>query len=122
MIDIRKYKLLTPSTATLNLDSEITVYFRNDEVETLPANCTDTIDLTEVIGIKSEDFNLIFRNRSKEYIEKAKRSEDFLQSFYYLLDFEIDGSWVSVSQHNELSFLDAVYSDQPEVEQSDIVI
>jgi hypothetical protein len=94
MIDIKKYKMLTPAISTLNLDEEIEVFLRNDEVEVVPPDCTDKIDLREVRGIKSKDFNLAFTNHTEDYIKKAQKREDFLQSFYYMFDFEV-GEWVS---------------------------
>ena len=121
-IDISKYRLLTPATATLNIEEEdIMVYMRNsDDIIKVPAGDTREVNLFEIRGIQTTDFNLIFRNHDEADIKAFQEREDFLQALYYLLNFTI-GKWVEVFQHNKLTFFDALYADE-EVEVEDATI
>lgn len=76
MIDIKKYRILTPAISTLNLNSDITIYLRNDEVETVGKDCTDKINLNEIAGVQCPEFNLVFKVHDKKFIKECQRSED----------------------------------------------
>jgi hypothetical protein len=76
MIDISNYRLLTPSISTLNVETEITVFYRDGEIVTYEKDKSTQIDLTKVMGTQDADFNLVFYNRSTEFVENCQRSED----------------------------------------------
>ena len=122
-IDISKYRLLTPAKANYNIDEDIKVFMRNDseEVITVPAGENFEVDLSTIRGIQTSDFNLAFKNHTKDVIKDYTEREDFLQALYYFLNFSI-GEWVEVFQHNKLTFFDAIYADDEEVEVEDAKI
>jgi hypothetical protein len=118
MIDISKYKLLTPRHSILNVESPLTLYYRNGEIITIENDTTTEIDLAEISGAQNEDFNLVFTNKSDEYVEKAKVSEDHLQALYCIFNFSV-GKWCGVEQYNALEFLDAMYYNNEQVIEED---
>jgi len=119
-IDISKYRLLTPAKANFNIDEDITVYLRgeDEEVIKIPAGESSEVNLVDIRGIQTTDFNLAFKNHAKEIIKDYTEREDFLQALYYFLNFTI-GEWVEVFQHNKLTFFDAIYADETPVEVED---
>lgn len=106
-IDVSKHILLTPSDIVLNKAEDTRVFYRNGSNVVVPANEQTELNLHDVVGIKASDFNLVFRNRKDKEIEKIKKREDSLQALYYYLHFNI-GDWVGVTQHNDLTFFDAI--------------
>lgn len=93
MIDITNYKLLTPAEATLNVDKELILYYRNGDIISYENDTKTNIDLRKIAGAQNEDFNLVFYNRDDDFIKAAQKSEDFLQAIYSIFDFKV-GSWV----------------------------
>jgi hypothetical protein len=125
MIDISQYRLLTPANSTLNVKSELVVYYRNGDIISYKDNNKLEVDLTEIAGTQNEDFNLVFFNRSDEFIKDCKKSEDWLQALYAIFNFEANNNWVEVQQLSKFEFLDTVYNSQEEdieVEESTIII
>lgn len=117
MIDISKYTLLTLRHSVLNVDKPLTLYYRNGDIITFEKDRTTEIDLHEVAGAQNEDFNLVFTNKSDNYVAKAKKSEDHLQAIYCIFNFK-PGKYTQVTQHNALEFLDAMYYTNEVVEDS----
>ena len=109
-INVNEHTLLTPNKVVLNKNEDTTIFKRDGSNIILPANEQMELDLHNVVGIKASDYNLVFRNHKDKEIEKIKKTEGSLQVLYYYMNFEV-GDWVSVTQHNELTFFDAVYDD-----------
>jgi hypothetical protein len=76
MIDITQYTLLTPAKSTLNVDKELTLFYRNGDIVKYENDTKTKINLKEIAGAQNEDFNLVFYNESDEYIKAAQKSED----------------------------------------------
>jgi len=124
-IDISKYRLLTPAKANFNIDEDISIYMRGGDEEVIKIKAGDTaeVNLFEIRGVQTSDFNLAFKNHTKDAVKEFTEREDFLQALYYFLNFNI-GDWVEVFQHNKLTFFDAIYADddeQPDPEDAKIV-
>lgn len=119
MIDITQYRLLTPALCTLNVDKELTLYKRNGDIELYTEDTSTKIDLHEYKGAQNEDFNLVFTNRSKEFIKRCQRSEAVLQALYAIFNFETNGGWVECSQYDRLEFLDAMYLEVEPIEETE---
>lgn len=99
MIDISQYRLLTPANSTLNIDEEITVHFRDGEIETFQGNNELDIDLALIAGVQTPDFNLVFKNHTDEFVKDCQRSESWLQALYYMFHFSVNGRWVCVASN-----------------------
>ena len=110
-LDVNKHTLLTPNKVVLNKAEETTVFKRDGSSILVPANEQMELDLHNVIGVKASDFNLVFRNHKDKTIENIKKRDDSLQALYYYMNFEV-GDWVGVTQHNDLTFYDAIYDDE----------
>jgi hypothetical protein len=76
MIDISQYRLLTPANSILNIEDEITIYYRDGEIKTLKNNNSLDIDLTTISGVQTPDFNLVFKNHTQQFIKNCQKSED----------------------------------------------
>lgn len=109
-IDLSKHTLLTPSEVVLNKQDDTTIFYRNGKQLIVPGGEQVELNLHDVVGIKANDLNLVFRNHSDKRIDQIKKQEDSLQALYYYLNFNI-GDWVGVTQHNEVEFFDAVFDD-----------
>jgi len=81
-IDISKYRLLTPAKANFNIDEDITVYLRgeDEEVIKIPAGESSEVNLVDIRGIQTTDFNLAFKNHAKEIIKDYTEREDLTTS------------------------------------------
>lgn len=77
MIDISQYRLLTPANSTLNIEDEITIYYRDGEIKTFENNNTLDIDLSIINGVQTPDFNLVFRNHTEQFVKDCQKSEDW---------------------------------------------
>ena len=126
MIDISNYRLLTPANSTLNIEGDITIHYRNGEIEELKDNTDKDINRIDILGVETDDFHLVFHNHDDTFIKNCQRSEDWLQALYYMFNFVVNSKWVEVTQHNKLEFFDAMYCDedeeQPQVESPGLII
>ena len=76
MIDISQYRLLTPANSTLNIEDEITIYYRDGDIKSFSNNNELEIDLKTIQGVQTPDFNLVFKNHTDDFVKNCQKSED----------------------------------------------